>query len=223
MILSLEEMITKRRLECLEYDSFDSLYKIDTKNPSQQAIDILGGIRPVSIQNDFKFPGSNGYMGISRFEIDIINNALIDLKVNISDYNFVDIGSGKGKAIFYNIIKKSGYKKYTGIEIDSEYNDIAISNLESFKDEKNNIEFFCMNALEYIPENTKCIYLFFQPFDKNTYQEFIEKNKESLLNNLTFIVNVAPYDNGNIKNNEDEIFKDFKKVFCLEYISIYSS
>ena len=47
-----------------------------------------------------------------------------DVLDKIEDSEFIDIGSGKGKVILYNLIIDSPYKDYIGVEIDKELKEL---------------------------------------------------------------------------------------------------
>ncbi len=90
------------------------------------------------------------------------NNALSLLKINFNDYTFIDFGSGKGKALF--LASAYSFKKIIGIEFSEDLNAIAQENIRQFK--KDNIEAYCMDAVDYkIPEESLVCY-FYNPFDE---------------------------------------------------------
>jgi tetratricopeptide (TPR) repeat protein len=89
------------------------------------------------------------------------HNALSSLKIAYHEYTFIDFGSGKGKALFL----ASGYpfKKIIGIEFSEVLDAIAQENIRHFN--KDNIEAYCMDAVDYkIPEESLICY-FYDPFD----------------------------------------------------------
>lgn len=89
------------------------------------------------------------------------NNALASLKINFTDYTFIDFGSGKGKALF--LASAYAFKKIIGIEFAEALHAIAQDNIRQFK--KDTIEACCMDAVEYkIPEE-HLVCFFYDPFD----------------------------------------------------------
>ncbi len=91
--------------------------------------------------------------------------------------NFIDIGSGKGRALF--CAEYSGFNTLIGVELDKELTDVANENVKLYLTKRNesNFKFSCENALTYlIPENSAVFY-FFNPFS--------EKIMEEVKNNIT--------------------------------------
>jgi SAM-dependent methyltransferase len=217
------DLIIKRRADCLLHEKFDIDNAIDTFNPIIEADDDIGGLRPVAIGNNDKYPDSNGYMGCSFFELDIVMLELLNSIENLEEYSFIDIGSGKGRAIFYMFLKHPRFKKYIGIEIDKDLNDIALQNLDSISQKNNieNINFLNTDALDYTSDNSPSVYFFFQPFSSETYQKFLDKNKEIMIKTNTIIINIIPYTTHSEPIFNEGVFTNFDKIFSKGYISIY--
>lgn len=104
---------------------------------------------------------------------------LLELFKKLPDHtkikNFIDIGSGKGRALF--CAEYSGFNNLIGVELDNELVKIANENIKLYllKRKESNFEFTCENALNYvIPEGTAVFY-FFNPFSEKIMQE-VEKN-----------------------------------------------
>jgi len=106
------------------------------------------------------------------------------LKENVScfsKYQFVDLGSGKGKSVLYYIIN---VKKYDflpiGIEYDNELYKIAMSNSAKL-DFTNKVKFICddaRNLLNYIDSNKVVLYLY-NPFNWQILGDVLEKIKST--------------------------------------------
>lgn len=91
------------------------------------------------------------------------------------DKNFIDIGSGKGRALF--CAENCGFNNLIGVELDPELVEIANENAGRYllKRKESHFKFVCENALAYrIPENTAVFY-FFNPFSENIMQQ-VERN-----------------------------------------------
>ena len=69
--------------------------------------------------------GSEGYQPAALHWLDVINNYFID--ADITNYKFIDVGSGKGKVILYNILKKAPFLNYVGIEGDEKYHNVFLN------------------------------------------------------------------------------------------------
>lgn len=87
--------------------------------------------------------------------------------------NFIDIGSGKGKACFY-ALKENQFENIIGIEFSEELVDIANYNKEisGFK----NISFLNEDATAYILPNESSLIFLFNPFDGHVLEIFIKNN-----------------------------------------------
>lgn len=107
----------------------------------------------------------------------IFEKAMHELPFNFSDKVFLDIGSGKGRALI--LAAEAGFKKVIGVEYADELNDRAYSNIEKVKSRFPNTEFILKegDALVYdIPEEVDVIYLF-NPFDEQAIAELMTRVK----------------------------------------------
>ena len=103
------------------------------------------------------------------------NNALSSLKINFNEYAFIDFGSGKGKALL--LASAFPFKKIIGIEFSEDLNAIARENIRQLK--KDNIEAYCMDAVDYkIPEDPLVCY-FYDPFDDYIMAKVIGNMRQS--------------------------------------------
>lgn len=179
-----------RHNDCLEFETFDSTYNLNT---SHAIVEISEGLMaPGQESNREEFEDSNGFQNFPTFCIDMINAKLEEIG-DMSEYNFVDIGSGKGKALFHCLIKNAKYKSYLGIEIDPKYHNVALENLQNINIEiTKNINFLNINALEYECVAEPTIYFINRPFSMTSYKTFLEKNMELFLNNKTIIISANP-------------------------------
>lgn len=94
-------------------------------------------------------------------------------KLNCKYHNFIDIGSGKGKACFY-ALKKQLFKKVIGVEFSKELVDIANENQKIIG--VTDIDFLNVDASAYIlPDEPSFIFLF-NPFDQTVLERFLQNN-----------------------------------------------
>ncbi len=108
--------------------------------------------------------------------------------------NFIDIGSGKGRALF--CAEYSGFDHLIGVELDKELVEIANENVERYRLKRNEscFKFSCENALTYtIPENT-AVFFFFNPFSEKIMSEVEKKISAYQTHNRSeiFIIYVNP-------------------------------
>jgi SAM-dependent methyltransferase len=87
--------------------------------------------------------------------------------------NFIDLGSGKGKACFY-ASKKMKFKKIIGVEFSDPLVQAANDNKRAFK--ADNIDFVNLDASIFkLPSGINIIFLF-NPFDEFILAKFLENN-----------------------------------------------
>jgi len=107
----------------------------------------------------------------------IFEKAMNTLPFNFQDKVFLDIGSGKGRALI--LAAEAGFRKVIGVEYAAELNDLAHTNIERVRNRFPNTEFELQegDALQYdIPEEVDVIYLF-NPFDETATRELLKKVK----------------------------------------------
>ncbi len=177
-----------RRADCLQYDEFDSKYNIDTKGTLAPTADGSGAMRPGGIANSIPIVGSNEYEASALEYVDMVNEEL-SKQPGIENCTFIDIGSGKGRVLFYNLIKDAPYKDYAGVEADPVFHDIAVKNLSTFNlPITKDVNFINVNALDYVVENKDCVYYFYFPFQKTIFDQFMNKNWEIIRNTNSYLV-----------------------------------
>jgi tetratricopeptide (TPR) repeat protein len=94
-------------------------------------------------------------------DILLFNNALSPLKINFRDYTFIDFGSGKGKALF--LASAYSFGKIIGVEFSEALTAVAQDNIRRFN--KDNIQAFCMDAVDYEFPAGPFVCYFYDPFD----------------------------------------------------------
>lgn len=186
-MLKNEDVVRRiRRADCLKYEEFDSTYSVNTRHDIRPAKDGSGDMVPSVSKNSTYVPGSNGYGNSPLEYLDMLNEELGKNK-DICNYTFVDVGSGKGRVIFHNLIKNSPYKDYVGVEGDTKFHNTAISNIKTFNMPiTKNVSFVNINALDYIVDNTDCVYYFYLPFEKAVFDRFMENNWDIIKNTKSY-------------------------------------
>ena len=129
----------------------------------------------LSIEADSKL-GGHLYQPTSSV---IFEKAMNALPFNFSDKVFLDIGSGKGRALV--LAAEAGFRKVIGVEYAAELNDIAHTNIEKVRSRFPNTEFSLQegDALTYdIPQEVDVIYLF-NPFDEEAVRGLLKQLKSA--------------------------------------------
>jgi SAM-dependent methyltransferase len=184
------------REDCLTFASFDKEYNVITSSPIELAEDGTGQLRPVSENGNTYLPYSQGYQPTALYWLDLVNEYFNDIP-GIENYTFVDIGAGKGKVILYNLLKKSKYKKYIGVEKDKKFYDIFNYNLKNTNIEiDKEIDTLLIDANDFDYSSQNNIYFFFYPFTLDFFTEYFKKNIEFIKNNNNYLVFIYEQDYG---------------------------
>ncbi|MBI1286800.1 MAG: methyltransferase domain-containing protein [Flavobacteriales bacterium] len=107
----------------------------------------------------------------------IFKKAMNVLPIHFNEKVFLDIGSGKGRALI--LAAEFGFRKVIGVEYAAELNDVAYTNIERVRERFPNTEFILNegDALTFdIPEEVDVIYLF-NPFDEEATRKLLMKVK----------------------------------------------
>lgn len=90
---------------------------------------------------------------------------MADLDIDCSEFTFIDLGSGKGRALL--LASEYPFRHIIGVEILPELHQIALQNVERFDSERqrcSSIECWCGDARDYVfPPDPAFLYLF-NPF-----------------------------------------------------------
>lgn len=151
--------------------AFDFYYRVETRQmiePSEM------DINKADLKDTKRYQGSH---------VRILRKAFREIDIDLSGYHFIDLGSGKGLAMF--IASLYGVKKCIGIEIARKIQEICKKNSDTFCRrtgiDREKIELFQGNALDYkISTSNNLIYLF-NPFNLNIVERVVAKLKNSSL------------------------------------------
>ena len=121
-----------------------------------------GGVQEIF---GYTIAGNNRRHGLSHIasDPDQFTHLLAKLEVDLSTYRFIDLGAGKGRALF--LATQLPFRRITGVEFASELVETAKANIArlAFPD-YGRIELICGDATEYIfPDEPLVVYLF-NPF-----------------------------------------------------------
>lgn len=106
---------------------------------------------------------------------------------NYGDYTFVDLGSGKGRALL--LAQAYHFKRYVGVEFAKELHTQARANVLDYQRGGRSIECLCMDATQYkFPEGPLVVFLY-NPFGA----EVMEKVAQNLVGLDAYIVYINPF------------------------------
>src|SRR3954451_3471762 len=101
--------------------------------------------------------------------------------VDFADFVFVDLGSGKGRALL--MASEYPFREIIGVEIQAELNRIAEENIERFHPEQQkctNIRTICMDARDYEFSPEPLLLYLFNPFPEYVFETVLGNLRRSL-------------------------------------------
>jgi SAM-dependent methyltransferase len=101
------------------------------------------------------------------------------LKLSKDDI-FVDLGCGKGRAVFF--VAQQQVKKVVGVELDPDLFSIACNNLKNLKKRKSPVELLNIDAVDFDPFESTVFFLS-NPFGPTSLKMVLANIKRSLLVN----------------------------------------
>ncbi|GAB4224839.1 MAG: hypothetical protein Kow0049_01340 [Stanieria sp.] len=158
-----------RRLVGLYFDKkFDRKYNVDTcgsihlhqltvKRKNIESCSIYDPIPAKTLRNLFRY-----------------------LPKNLSEYNFIDFGSGKGRAIL--VAAEYPFRQIIGVEFAQELDEVTWQNIHNYSNPKQkcfDLSSMCMDAVEFEIPQGKCIFFFFVPFGADIFSEVLKNIHKS--------------------------------------------
>lgn len=147
-------------------------------------LDLAGIVRRDNLVTDSKesLAHATAYHAVwSRNLRRLINEAR---KIGIDFENFVDIGSGKGKACFY-AHSRGIFQSIVGVEFSSPLVDIAKNNLKRFPSAT--MEFVHADASDFLLPSGRTLVFMFNPFGSPVLQRFLQHNIDHFRSNKSII------------------------------------
>ncbi len=143
---------------------FDQKYHVDTAGTvSQGSLDVR----------------SRNQLFATRYEpirdVDFAT-LLADAGLHYPDYTFVDLGSGKGRAVL--LAAALPFRRIVGVEFSPRLDAVARANLEHYTGERNctDIELVCMDAARYdFPEDSPLVLYLYNPFERPVMQQVADR------------------------------------------------
>lgn len=156
----------------------------------------------------FHYQGA-GYLAVLRILKDVFNDT--------NGFDFMDIGCGKGRAVF--VAEYCGYNNLMGIELDAELLKDAEANLKTypFKRPASKLQFIHANALAYNYSNRPTVYFFFNPFNELVMGQVL-KRIITASNHETWFIYMNPLYQKPFAENNIKPVKEFKTGRYLEAI-----
>lgn len=111
----------------------------------------------------------------------LFDEAMSHVNIDHSAYTFVDIGSGKGKAMM--LASLYPFRKIVGVEFSDELCRLSERNLRVFahaRQKTRAFEVHCLDARKYEAVAEPCVFFFFNPFRAPLMQSVVERIAASI-------------------------------------------
>jgi len=150
-------------------EAFDARFGTDTSRTFHWSdLDATGG----------DVPSLWRYYPITRAGFDPAMNAI---DVSLDDFTFVDLGSGKGRALFY--AADWPFRRIVGVEIAPALHEIATGNVRVYSSPTqrcDRFELVCSDAAVWQPPDEKLLVYAFQPFPSDVFARVMQNLADSL-------------------------------------------
>jgi predicted RNA methylase len=144
------------------------------------------------------------------------------ISVEPEAFCFIDIGSGKGRALF--LAEQYGFQRIIGVELSKKVHQVAEDNLNRYRAAVRRdprIELCNCDALELDLPNAPTVVFMFNPFDSVIMSQFAAKIDESLAKNLRefYLIYVHPFAEDALKRGLHlrKIFEERRKDNFVVY------
>lgn len=139
-------------------------------------------------------------------------SALRDIPVlDYSDYIFIDIGSGKGRALF--VAAEFPFRKVIGIEFATALHQHALANIQRFNrrhQKSQAIESLNANAVEYEFPNDNLVLYLCNPFGPELMARMLDNLTKSIERNPRHVIIVLLWPERSQQVSETRFFKPYK-------------
>jgi len=117
-------------------------------------------------------------------EPELFREMLDSLGIDLAQFTFVDIGSGKGRTLL--MASEYPFRRVLGVELLPELNSVAVENIRSFNSESQKcpaVESICQDAREFVfPPEPLLVYLF-NPLTEAGLTQVVRNLEQSLREN----------------------------------------
>jgi predicted RNA methylase len=171
---------------------------------------------------DLTLKGSNGQDATGYLPVRprVFLRALSSLPIDYSKYYFVDLGSGKGRAIL--LAARYPFKRLIGVEFAKEFHDAAVRNAAHSRYGKDSVEFVWADVLDFGIPTEPCVLYLFHPFGTEMMRALLSKVARSFIEKPRdiILVYVNPENEGIVRSQfpNCRVLSAFKgKQHCVAY------
>jgi len=139
------------------------------------------GIDTLGTTRDWSLRAAPFGIGYQPTKIKRLKNIFRELRINFGDYIFLDLGSGKGRALL--IASEFPFKRIIGVELLSEFHLIAERNIRAYRSTTQKcsaIESTCCDAKLYQMPSDNMVLFLSNPFERPIVSKVLTNLRESL-------------------------------------------
>ena len=157
--------------------------------------------------------GGHDYAGTPVF---VFEEAISSLKLDFSEFHFVDYGSGMGKALL--LAARYPFQSVTGVEFSEELHNIAKANITTWRLPEQkcfNVKSICADASHWAPPEEPCVLYFFNPFRPKVLTLVLQNILQSALRapRPIYVVYLFP--------SYPEVFNKFPELQCKADVTMH--
>lgn len=132
--------------------------------------------------SELKVIGDHAEHGVryQPIQIPMFRRIMRRLRIDHTDYSFVDLGSGKGRALL--LAAQHPFQRVVGVEFAPALHEVAIRNVEQFRSRVRQappIELRCQDAVTYALPESNVVCFMYNPFDHVVMQKVLENLEAS--------------------------------------------
>lgn len=185
--------------EKFERNRFDRIHGVDTQL-DVQLIDL-------SIDSPNRHRGRK-YHATPPFSF---KRVLKKLKVDLTDYTFIDFGSGKGRTLL--LASDFPFKSIIGVEFGEELHRHAVSNILRYKPKHAaQIESIHLDATQFLIPDGPLVFYFFDPFDAFVLRQVLDNIRRAAAASKRKIFIVYLY----LQNESENVIKE-----CGQFVPVF--
>lgn len=151
------------RYNCFKEERFDRKFNINTVKPEFNYL-----------KTDFS-PNTQYAVPYEAIQLNVLQKMLDSIDITYSDYNFIDLGSGKARAILY--AASLPFKRFIGVEFSDQLHNIAQENVRSFLSNSTHdidIQLYCMDATDFILPKENLVLFLYNPFHGRVMESVVD-------------------------------------------------
>ncbi len=105
-----------------------------------------------------------------------LRSILAALRTDLSDFVFIDVGSGKGRAML--VAAEFPFRRILGIEFARDLISVAIDNVRRYRNRRQRCRAIlpiCIDAENFTIPDRPCVFYLFNPFDRELTRAFVAR------------------------------------------------